>query len=40
MKELKNFEISIDVIEECLKECLDNCNSKKKKEKKTPISSR
>lgn len=40
MKELKKFQISIDVIEECLKECLDNCNSKKKEETKSSISSR
>lgn len=42
MKKTKNFEIPIDVIEECLKECLDDCHSGKEngKEKKSSISNR
>ncbi|WP_281064365.1 hypothetical protein [Clostridium muellerianum] len=40
MKEVKNFKLTTDVIDECLEECFEDRNSKKDKEKKTSVSSR
>lgn len=40
MKEKKGFQISRDVIEECLKECLDSCKKDTKKEKTSSASCR
>lgn len=40
MKEKKGFQLSMDVIEECLKECLESCKKEGAKEKKSSVSCR
>lgn len=40
MKGKKNFQIPMDVIEECLKECLDDSRKEKVKDKTTYVSDR